>query len=409
MAACKTLTRRPRSSETAFRLRFRSVSIWAWFCCGVLCWLQSTAAFAQLPPASGAVVGYSTNDSKIPFGYYAPQASTSLGSVQPLPLTGDQLPPHPTAASPESASWDSLGVQPTPPVSGQPQLTQYEMMDPLITGMDGAYLGEYPNGSGPDGYEGDSVEYQSQILPQGLIYRAYLAGEKESRFRSVMNNESNLGWKWDISLGGHVGLYRYGTTGNARPEGFQVDIEGAGLLRLDPEEERDVDSVDFRFGIPVTWGTETYQVKLAYYHLSSHLADEFLIKHPNYPRLNYSRDVFVLGQSYYINPDLRLYGEVGYALYSDISLQWEFQFGIDYSPGNATGWRGAPFAATNAHLRQENNYGGNMVFQVGWAWRRSPSSGLFRIGGQYFNGKSEQFSFYNNFESKVGFGIWYDY
>jgi len=75
-------------------------------------------------------------------------------------------------------------------------------------------------------------------MPQGLIYRSYLAGAKESRFRSVWNDERHDGGIWDITLGGNVGLLRYGTTGDVRPEGWQLGIEGAGLVRLDIDEER---------------------------------------------------------------------------------------------------------------------------------------------------------------------------
>jgi hypothetical protein len=389
--------------------------------------LPAARAFAQVPadPAGG---DFATERDSAPAGFFPQQEPQAIGKVQRLPGELEWLvppgrspfsAPAPHPSSPGS-KWEDAEVQANPPVTAQPRLVQYEMVQPQESALGGLQPGGLqPGGLQPGGYVqpgywdgsevGDSGEYVSQILPQGLIYRAYLAGEKESRFRSVWNNERNLGWKWDISLGGHVGLYRYGTTGNARPEGFQIDIEGAALLRLDPEENRDVDSVDFRFGVPLTWGTEKYQGKLAFYHLSSHLADEFLLKNVGYPRLNYSRDVFVLGQSYYLNPELRIYGEAGYALYSDVCKEWEFQFGIDYAPAVATGIRGAPFAAANGHLRQELNYGGNMVFQVGWAWRRSPASGLFRIGVQYFNGMSEQFSFYRYFENKVGFAIWYDY
>jgi len=256
------------------------------------------------------------------------------------------------------------------------------------------------NGSGP---------WTWQLLPHGLVYRSYLAGEKESRFRGVWNHDKDNGWIWDITLGGRVGIVRYGTAGQVRPEGFQMDIEGAGIPRLDLEENNDLISADFRFGIPLTYGTERYQVKLAYYHLSSHAGDEFLLKQPGFSRLNFSRDVFVLGYSYYTRPTVRLYGEVGWAFYSDVSEPWEFQFGAEYSPATGTGSHGAPFAAVGAHLRQEVDYGGNLTVQAGWAWRRDPASGLFRFGLEYFNGKSEQFEFFNVTENKVGIGLWYDY
>jgi uncharacterized protein DUF1207 len=255
----------------------------------------------------------------------------------------------------------------------------------------------------------DNLDYQWQWMPEGLIYRQYLAGAKESRFRGIWNHQSDRGDYLDASLGGQVGLLRYGSRGDCRPVGWQLGIEGAGQVRLDLDESSDVDSADFRIGVPMTWGDEFSQLKFAYYHLSSHLGDEFLLKNPGYPRLNFSRDVLVFGYSIYPEPRLRLYAEVGYAMASDVSQPWETQFGIDYAPCGATGWRGAPFAAFNGHLREEVDFGGNFVFQTGWAWRRSPSSGQFRFGVEYYNGKSDQFAFYNNNERKVGLGIWYDY
>ena len=42
--------------------------------------------------------------------------------------------------------------------------------------------------------------YGWQLLPQGLIYRTYLAGVKESRFRSVWNNERDDGNIWGSEI-----------------------------------------------------------------------------------------------------------------------------------------------------------------------------------------------------------------
>ena len=263
------------------------------------------------------------------------------------------------------------------------------------------------------GYAGwnhdECQEYHWQLFPQGLIYRAYLAGAKESRFRSEWNHDSGLGNMWDITLGGNVGLLRYGNVGSARPEGWQLGIEGAGLVRLNIDEERDVDGADFRFGIPITWGDSIHQVKFAYYHLSSHVGDEFLERNPGFQRLNYSRDVLVLGHSLYPADNWRVYAEIGYAVVYDVSEPWEMQFGVEWAPAAHTGARGAPFAAFNGHLRDEVRFGGNFVVQAGWAWRQSPASGLFRVGGTHYNGKDDQFSFFNQSLQKTGFGIWYDY
>ena len=248
-----------------------------------------------------------------------------------------------------------------------------------------------------------------QLLPDGLIYRSYLAGAKESRIGCSVVHEHRLGWMWDISLGGRAGILRWGNEDTDRPEGWQIDIEGAGQPRLDFENRRDLTAVDFRFGVPLTYGRGRYQTKFAYYHLSSHLGDEFMVRNATLTRRNYARDVLVWGHSFFLTDDVRLYAEAGWAFYAlDGSEPWEFQFGIDYSPVRPHCPGGSPFFAINGHLRQELDFGGNLVVQTGWQWR-GDSGHLFRLGMQYFSGMSEQFEFYDQFEDKLGFGIWYDY
>jgi Protein of unknown function (DUF1207) len=250
-----------------------------------------------------------------------------------------------------------------------------------------------------------------QLLPEGLIYRSYLAGVHEPRLSAVYFYEFDRdGWLLDTAIGSRVGLLRYGTETDIRPEGFQLDLEAAAFPRLDPESEMDLVSSDFRFGVPLTWGRGAYQVKLAYYHLSSHLADEFMLNNGDVERINFSRDVIVLGNSYYLTTDLRVYAEAGWAFYSDGgSDPWEFQFGIDYSPLLPKFVRGSPFVALNGHLREEVDFGGNFVAQVGWQWRGKFTERLLRVGVHYFTGHSPQFQFFRDSEEQLGVGVWYDF
>ncbi len=248
-----------------------------------------------------------------------------------------------------------------------------------------------------------------QVLPEGLIYHSYMAGANEPRFATQLFKEKDDGWFADSTLGGRVGLLRNGTKGPAMVQGFQVDFEGAVFLRQDLDRDMDVVSMDFRAGVPFTFGIGRYQTKLAYYHLSSHLGDEFM-ERTGATRINFARDVIVWGHSYYLTDDVRVYGEAGWAFYSDGgSDPWEFQFGFDYSPACAVGFRGAPFFAFNTHLRQEVDFGGNFVVQGGWQWRRRVGGPVFRTGLHYYNGKSPQFEFFDDFERQLGFGIWYDF
>jgi hypothetical protein len=318
------------------------------------------------------------------------RSSTPAQAVDVLPRRSAEVLPH-------------LGPLEDDQPFGPPALAESATFEDALAGTVPVSTASYGAPSGADG------GYGWHLMPQGLIYRSYLAGAKESRFRSVWNHEQGNGNIWDITLGGNVGLLRYGTTGNVRPEGFQLGLEGAGQVRLDIDEDRDVDASDFRFGVPLTWGDSVYQVKVAYYHLSSHVGDEYMLKHQAFQRFNYSRDVLVWGHSLYPTDDFRIYGEIGYAFYNDVSDPWEAQFGIDWSPNDGTGAHGAPFAAVNGHIREEVDFGGNFVAQAGWCWRRGPATGLYRIGVEYYNGKDDQFSFFNQSVSKVGFGMWFDY
>jgi hypothetical protein len=248
-----------------------------------------------------------------------------------------------------------------------------------------------------------------QCLPSGLIYHSYLAGAREPRFASQWVYDRTQGALWDVTLGGRVGIFRYGTEDRLGPEGFQLDMEGAAFPRLDMGQSEDLKAVDFRFGIPLTYGIGPYQTKLAYYHICSHLGDEFMLKNPDVERINYVRNGFTWGNSYFWTPNVRLYAEAAWCYDTDGGAKpWEFQFGAEYSPARPTGKRPVPFVAVNGHLREELNYSGNLVVQTGYQWR-GETNHLFRAGLHYYTGKSDQYEFFRQYEDKVGLGLWYDF
>jgi hypothetical protein len=195
--------------------------------------------------------------------------------------------------------------------------------------------------------------YEWQVLPAEIMYRSYLASQKESRLAAQLANATDNEMLWDGFAGGRFGLLRYGNRDPIYPQGMQVDVEGAGLVRLDVYNDVDVQSVDFRVGVPISFVWGRHQARVGYYHLSSHTGDEFLLKNPSHDRLNFARDVLFLGYGYYLTPEFRMYGEMGWAFYSDVANEWEFRFGMDYSPRFPTGKRGAPFFGIHGHLRRK--------------------------------------------------------
>ncbi len=252
-----------------------------------------------------------------------------------------------------------------------------------------------------------------QFLPDGLVWRSYLAGVKEPRFALVSADNSAWGTIWDSTLGGRVSLLRYGTPNAYRPEGWEVQFEGAAMPRLWPTRESSpLISCDYRVGIPLVYANGNWQFKTGYSHLSAHLGDEFMVITGTLDRSNYIRDSWMFAVGYFYTENLRLYAEMDYAfVIGGGSEPFEFQFGFDYSPAVIGG---APFAAMYGNLREELNFGGYWVVQAGWQWRGGPAMRTFRVGVEYINGAPTQYEFthfepYAQFEQQVGIGVWYDY
>jgi len=248
-----------------------------------------------------------------------------------------------------------------------------------------------------------------QLLPDGLLFHSYLAGEKEPRFASQWMQDRDRGLVWEAVVGGRWGLVRKGGEG-PDAEGFQFDVIGAAFVRIDPEEESDLEAADFNAGFIGTWHYGRWRYKLGYNHYSCHLGDEYVLKNLGVQRYNYVRDSILVGTMYDVTPALQVYGEVNAALGTGGGAEpFELQFGAQYSPALPTGARGAPFWAVNGHLREELDFGGNVTAQIGWAWRGGKSNRLFRVGAQHYNGSSMQWSLVGRYENMTGLGMWFDY
>ena len=357
-------------------------------------------ASAQTPPYNAPAVYPSTD----PATFSSPYPTTSPSTYRVLPTAASPSPLAPSIPN---------GVQsgPGPFVAGDtggpsalnnsgplysPHLSPDAMAgsQPLV-----------PNSSGQP-LAGDEP-WTWQILPDGLLYKLYLASNREPRLGSELVYQRNQGWLWDSTIGARVGLLRYGTTNELLPQGWQLDVEAGAFPRLD--DNRNLVECDFRAGIPLTTRQGPWEQKIGYVHTCSHIGDLYLLGNPTFQRIDYTRDAVVWGLALYATPDVRLYTETSAAFHTNGAAEpWEFQFGAEFSPAGPTGPCGAPFFAVNGHLRQVNDFGGNVTAQTGWQWRGT-SGHLLRIGVQYFNGMSEQGQFYNRFEEQLGGGLWYDF
>ncbi len=251
-----------------------------------------------------------------------------------------------------------------------------------------------------------------QVLPKGLMYRSYIAGEKEPRIQMVQSNDTRSKERvWDAVLGGRVGLLRVGTCDGFKPEGFQLDLEGAVCARVLPDQPSSMlEGSDYRVGMLGTNRCAGTAIKYGYYHVSSHIGDEYLLANPTFNRINYVRDSLIVGMTQDVGYSTQVYGEFAYALgVQGGAKPLEFQFGAQYLPVAASSFRGAPYLASNLHFREE--FGGRCGVNTaaGWGWQSLETGSRLRVGFQYYNGPSLQYQFFDRLENLFGFGVWYDY
>jgi hypothetical protein len=364
----------------------------------VLTWAMPTSARAQATPAYTALPQSMAPDG-VPTTHPSTAGTMASGVDSPALSPSDMMFSGTAASTPSDTGsvWTpsmtgTFGASPTP----------YNRPDPSA---DPHPFAGYLNVERP---LANGEPWIWQFVPAGLMYKPDLASGTECRLASQWDYVRGQGWFWNPVAGGRVGLLRYGSQDAAQPQGWQLDIAGAAFPRLDAN--RNMVSTDFRVAVPLTMRQGEWEFKFGYTHLSSHLGDLFMLNNPDYPRINYVRDCLAMGVAFYLNPDLRLYSESGWAFHADGGAQpWEFQFGLDFSPaGPTTTIWGSPFFAVNGHLRQENNFGGNVTVEAGVQWR-GLSGHLFRVGAQYFNGTSEQGQFFQRFEEQIGLGLWYDF
>jgi len=247
-----------------------------------------------------------------------------------------------------------------------------------------------------------------QLLPDGLIYHPYLAGPKESRTGIQFFAADDDSRSWYGTLGGQIGLLRYGTYDTFRPVGIQFDIEGSAQFRSSDSDILGFTATDVRFGFPASIGWGSQETKLALYFFRAELDAGPSEGRPDGFEQIFDRQAIVLGHSIHVTEKVRIYGEAGYAFQTDLDGQWEFQFGAEYAPVLPTRIWGAPFAAANVYLLEAEDYRGNLMLQAGWGWR-GKNARLLRAGLFYATGLTNSSALEGRTEQQIGIGLWHDF
>ncbi len=91
-------------------------------------------------------------------------------------------------------------------------------------------------------------------------------------------------------------------------------------------------NTDFLAGIPLTYACGCWAFRLRFYHISSHLGDEFLVSMPVMARVNPSREALDFFASYQMTDAIRVYGGIGVNTRSDCTFTVKplyFEYGAE--------------------------------------------------------------------------------
>lgn len=260
----------------------------------------------------------------------------------------------------------------------------------------------------------DAEGWSFDAIPRGDLYPRYVADPRRPRFHVGLGNVLDTGidetgaGRITIMAGGRFNFVRLHP--NGRPDrGFQFDAEVGIAPHFDASNSLDNIGWDGFFGFGLSWKPfDTVAFRLAANHDSAHLGDEYVDANGR-ERIGYTREEFALGVSWTPVERLRLYGEVGlaYSLGMSEMKRGRVQVGVE--------WETEPifldaslYAAIDAAFWEENGWEPSVTVQTGLKWRSESLERDFRLGLQYYDGRSLMGEYFLERERQVTFGLWFD-
>lgn len=170
---------------------------------------------------------------------------------------------------------------------------------------------------------------------------------------------------------------------------------------------KDLINADYRVGIPLVYRFEGFSLLARFFHQSSHLGDEFLLRNRT-TRVNLSYEQIDIILSQELGRWLRVYGGSGYLFDQDPSdlKRWSTQVGVELqSPYALLGEMLRPLGAIDIQNRQETDWDSDVSVRAGFQLE-SPSfeSTKLQLLGEYYDGHSPNGQFFERTIRYIGLG-----
>ncbi len=256
-----------------------------------------------------------------------------------------------------------------------------------------------------------------QLSPAGDLYPRYIADPRRPGFTIARANfldseiEDAGNSRFILRLGGRYGFIRFYREGDP-DHGFQIDVEGGFFGHFDSDNSTDNIGWDGLYGIQGTWSPGN---RLAYrfgmFHDSSHVGDEYA-ERTGRQRINYTRQEYRASVSWKFAPRWRVYGETAWAWdlrNEELMEPWRVQSGLEcQSPHGLGGGRAGWYAAADVSVFEEDDGNPNLTLQGGLMYRLSELGRTYRVGLEFYDGRSHIGEFFQDKEQYVAFGFWFD-
>ena len=236
-----------------------------------------------------------------------------------------------------------------------------------------------------------SAAYHYYLGDKALQHAATVSfGESFSLVRFHVNSHS------DIDLGIHAGVFAI----------FDLGSKSFDLL-----------NADYLVGLPIAYRNGKFSALFRTFHQSSHLGDEFLLRHSAPTRVNLSYEMLDVLGSYEWPWGFRTYAGAGYIVHNEPHLDpISTQGGIEWVGSEEGGlqlvtqrvaplsrFKVRPIAAFDVKYHQEGGWAGDYSPRIGVQLSRGTTRN-FQLLLEYFHGKSPNGQFYVNNVEYVGIG-----
>jgi hypothetical protein len=255
-----------------------------------------------------------------------------------------------------------------------------------------------------------------EFLPSGHLFEPLHADPRwphSSVSYQNVNGSREVRSAWAISLGDSFAL-----ADGAAPGGrWQFGVQGAAFSIFDRgTPSKDLIDTDYRVGLPIAYRSGPFSAQLRYFHESTHLGDELILRDPSVRRINLSYEQVDLLGSYDFAGQFRGYGGGGYIVRSQCDragvvcpprLQpWSLEFGGEWAaPLSYLGGHVRPVAMTDLKLMEYESWKANFSARAGIEVEGGPATTRrVQFLLEYYNGRSPWGQFFPETIEFVGFG-----